>query len=194
MDVIVEGVRLIVDIDFRSEFDIARSTSSYKAIFQILPTIFVGKSDRLLKMITIVSEAAKHSLKKKGMPFPPWRKADYMKSKWFSAYARITPTLVQTSPPGLADINSHVPDHNSETEKSLISTKVSKDRCETEKSLFYSEIDEDDCVFTLSYSSGEEDKSMVSKGKSPSVKVPKGSLSGVKVVSGFVPAINGNKP
>ncbi|XP_076913349.1 uncharacterized protein LOC143571937 [Bidens hawaiensis] len=84
IDVVIEGERLIIDIDFRSEFEIARSTKSYKAVLQTLPQIFVGKPDRLQKIINIVSDAAKQSLKKKGMPLPPWRRADYVKAKWLS--------------------------------------------------------------------------------------------------------------
>lgn len=87
---ITEGERLIIDVDFRSEFEIARSTSSYKATLQCLPSIFVGKSDRLLQILLIASEAARQSLKKKGMHIAPWRKADYMKSKWLGPHARIT--------------------------------------------------------------------------------------------------------
>ncbi|KAK7278381.1 hypothetical protein RJT34_23409 [Clitoria ternatea] len=85
IDVVVEGERVIIDIDFRSEFDIARSTGTYKAILQSLPYIFVGKSDRLCQIVAAVSEAAKQSLKKKGMHVPPWRKAEYMLAKWLSS-------------------------------------------------------------------------------------------------------------
>ncbi|KAK9992744.1 hypothetical protein SO802_027729 [Lithocarpus litseifolius] len=93
IDVIVEGERLLMDIDFRSEFEIARSTGTYKAILQSLPYIYVGKADRLGQIASIVSEAAKQSLKKKGMHFPPWRKADYMRAKWLSPYTRRTTTI-----------------------------------------------------------------------------------------------------
>ena len=85
---IVEGERLLIDIDFRSEFEIARSTGTYKSILQYLPYIFVGKSDRIGQIVSIVSEAARQSLKKKGMHFPPWRKAEYMRAKWLSPCAR----------------------------------------------------------------------------------------------------------
>lgn len=91
VDVITEGERLIIDVDFRSEFEIARSTSSYKSILQCLPAIFVGKSDRLLQIISIASEAARQSLKKKGMHIAPWRKAEYVKCKWLGPHTRIAP-------------------------------------------------------------------------------------------------------
>ncbi|KAF5188557.1 Translation initiation factor if-2 like, partial [Thalictrum thalictroides] len=58
IDVIVEDDRLIIDIDFRSEFEIARSTKNYRTILQSLPSIFVGKPDRLQQIVSIVSEAA----------------------------------------------------------------------------------------------------------------------------------------
>ncbi|KAG2306669.1 hypothetical protein Bca52824_026417 [Brassica carinata] len=88
IDVIVGEERLLIDVDFRSEFDIARQTSGYKALLQSLPFIFVGKSDRLTQIVSLISEAAKQSLKKRGMHLPPWRKAEYMRSKWMSSYTR----------------------------------------------------------------------------------------------------------
>ncbi|XP_076958857.1 uncharacterized protein LOC143634733 [Bidens hawaiensis] len=86
IDAIIEGERVIIDIDFRSEFEIARSTKGYRAVLQMLPHIFVGRPDRLQNIINIVSDAAKQSMKKKGMPLPPWRRADYVKAKWLSPY------------------------------------------------------------------------------------------------------------
>ncbi|XP_022722667.1 uncharacterized protein LOC111279868 [Durio zibethinus] len=88
IDVIVERERMLIDVDFRSEFEIARSTGVYKAIVQSLPFIFVGKPDRLDRIVSIVSEAAKQSLKKKGMHLPPWRKTEYMRAKWLSQFTR----------------------------------------------------------------------------------------------------------
>ncbi|WP_411026173.1 hypothetical protein, partial [Salmonella sp. s58078] len=81
---------MIIDVDFRSEFEIARSTSSYKSILQSLPHIYVGGPGRLHQIVSIVSEAARQSLKKGGMHIPPWRKAEYMRAKWLSPHARIT--------------------------------------------------------------------------------------------------------
>ncbi|CAI9118337.1 OLC1v1019896C1 [Oldenlandia corymbosa var. corymbosa] len=98
IDVIVEGERVLIDIDFRSEFEIARSTGNYKAILQSLPFIFVGGIDRLQQIIAIVSEAARLSLKKKGMHIAPWRKAEYMKAKWISPSVRTTVPPPQPKP------------------------------------------------------------------------------------------------
>ncbi|RZS10890.1 hypothetical protein BHM03_00042219 [Ensete ventricosum] len=88
IDVIVGLERLLVDVDFRSEFEIARSTKSYAALLQSLPSVFVGKVDRVDQIVAIVSEAARHSLKKKGLHFPPWRKPEYLRSKWLAPFER----------------------------------------------------------------------------------------------------------
>ncbi|KAK7251509.1 hypothetical protein RIF29_34778 [Crotalaria pallida] len=81
---------VLIDIDIRSEFEIARSTKAYKAILQNLPYIFVGKCDRLQSIVAIVSEVVKQSLKKKGMHVPPWRRVEYVRAKWLSPYTRAT--------------------------------------------------------------------------------------------------------
>ena len=163
---IVEGERLLIDIDFRSEFEIARSTKSYKAILQTLPHIFVGKPDRLQKIISIVSEASRQSLKKKGMHFPPWRKAEYIKSKWLSPYARTTPTKLLT------------PTDTSETQNhAFLPSKISSGELEIVSGENNS--DPDDSMFALSESSGEEDmpeKTVVAKQWNPPEIKPKKSL------------------
>ncbi|RWV95808.1 hypothetical protein GW17_00041532 [Ensete ventricosum] len=90
IDVIIVGERLLVDVDFRSEFQIARSTKSYAAVLQSLPSVFVGKEDRVSQIVAVVSEAARLSLKKKGLYFPPWRKPEYIRSKWLAPFERST--------------------------------------------------------------------------------------------------------
>ncbi|XP_074587127.1 uncharacterized protein LOC141843014 [Curcuma longa] len=89
IDVVIDGgERILVDVDFRPEFEIARSTKSYRAVLHHLPPLFVGRPDRLQHIVAVVSEAARQSLKKKGLHVPPWRKPDYMRAKWISSYTR----------------------------------------------------------------------------------------------------------
>lgn len=95
IDVVFAGLdgsqeRIIVDIDFQSQFEIARPTSQYKHVYQALPAVYVGITDRLLQILNLMAEAVKRSLKKKGMFLPPWRKPEYVKAKWFSSYKRTT--------------------------------------------------------------------------------------------------------
>ncbi|MCO5599589.1 hypothetical protein L7F22_053695 [Adiantum nelumboides] len=80
--------RLLVDIDFQSQFEIARPSSGFCTTWMLLPPIFVGRVDRLKRIVKIMSEATKQSLREKGLHLPPWRKPAYMKAKWFSSYKR----------------------------------------------------------------------------------------------------------
>ncbi|KAK6164595.1 hypothetical protein DH2020_001459 [Rehmannia glutinosa] len=174
VDVIIECERLIIDIDFRSEFEIARSTKAYKLVLQTLPNIFIGKTDRLEKIISIVSEAAKQSLKKKGMPLPPWRKAGYVKAKWLSPFTRIGSTTISLT-------------STDETNKALIAKNSSSgDRT-----------DNGDCVFVFSNSEEDDDgiKSvtpLVKKWEPPEIR-PKSLNKGVKIVTGLASIIE-DKP
>ncbi|KFK36851.1 hypothetical protein AALP_AA4G180000 [Arabis alpina] len=80
--------RLIVDIDFRSHFEIARAVDSYQRIMESLPVVYVGTVSRLNKFLQVMVDAAKFSLKQNSMPLPPWRSLNYLQSKWHSAYKR----------------------------------------------------------------------------------------------------------
>ncbi|XP_059660433.1 uncharacterized protein LOC132306872 [Cornus florida] len=200
VDAIVDGERLIIDIDFRSEFEIARSTKTYKTILQILPYIFVGKSDRLQRMVSIVSEAAKQSLKKKGMHFPPWRKAEYVKAKWLSPYTRTTPTPTPTPSPSPILVHSDSIQSNlkSENKVPLIRTKKSSSSS-SESELNFGEKSSPvetnlgDDMFTLSESSSEGEKSPAVKQWEPREIKPKSSQVGVKIVTGLASVI-GDEP
>jgi uncharacterized protein (TIGR01615 family) len=80
--------RVLVDADFRSAFEVARPTKAYRALLQRLPAVFVGKEDRLRLLVAAAADAARASLKKRGLHLPPWRKPEYMRAKWLSAYDR----------------------------------------------------------------------------------------------------------
>ncbi|PON44734.1 hypothetical protein PanWU01x14_264230 [Parasponia andersonii] len=80
--------RLIVDIDFRSHFEIARAVDSYDRILNSLPVVYVGSLARLKQFLQVMAEAARFSLKQNSMPLPPWRSLDYLQAKWESSYRR----------------------------------------------------------------------------------------------------------
>ncbi|KAF7822293.1 plant-specific domain TIGR01615 family protein [Senna tora] len=82
--------RLIIDIDFRSHFEIARAVDSYDRILNSLPVVFVGSFARLKQYLGIMVEAARYSLKQNSMPLPPWRSLAYLQAKWQSPYQRYT--------------------------------------------------------------------------------------------------------
>ncbi|XP_021274363.1 uncharacterized protein LOC110409369 [Herrania umbratica] len=82
--------RYFIDLDFASEFEIARPTSEYSRLLQYLPRVFVGKHEELKKIVKVMSDSAKRSLKSKELSLPPWRKNRYMQNKWFGPYRRTT--------------------------------------------------------------------------------------------------------
>ncbi|XP_028124789.1 uncharacterized protein LOC114321777 [Camellia sinensis] len=49
-----ETVRLIVDMDLRSQFELARPTSTYSELTASLPFIFVGSEEKLMEIICLV--------------------------------------------------------------------------------------------------------------------------------------------
>lgn len=79
-----EPTRLIVDVDFKSQFEVARPTATYKELINTLPSVFVGSEEKLNQIISLLCSAAKKSLKERGLHVPPWRNANYMRSKWLS--------------------------------------------------------------------------------------------------------------
>nr|XP_009399868.1 PREDICTED: uncharacterized protein LOC103984152 isoform X2 [Musa acuminata subsp. malaccensis] len=92
IDVVVsdggDSKHLIIDIDFRSYFEIARAVESYDAILSSLPVVFVGSFPRLQQILQVMVDAAKFSLKQNSMPLPPWRSLAYLQAKWCSKYER----------------------------------------------------------------------------------------------------------
>ncbi|KAL6853323.1 hypothetical protein ACP4OV_019352 [Aristida adscensionis] len=80
--------RLIIDIDFRSHFEIARAVDSYGTLLNSLPVVYVGTLPRLKQFLHVMVDAAKWSLKQNSMPLPPWRSLSYLQAKWHSKYER----------------------------------------------------------------------------------------------------------
>ncbi|KAH8500280.1 hypothetical protein H0E87_015505 [Populus deltoides] len=175
VDVIIEEDRLIIDIDFKSEFEIARSTGAYKAILQSLPYIFVGKSDRLGQIVSVVSEAAKQSLKKKGMHFPPWRKAEYMRAKWLSPYTRLNENV----------LNNNSNKTEEQNEKSL---EISDDCCGEFELIFGEDtptLDSESLISSPNKISDEDEKKVETVAWLPPAVKPKGVERGARMVTGL---------
>ncbi|KAI3461545.1 hypothetical protein Pfo_018208 [Paulownia fortunei] len=81
--------RYIIDIDFRSHFQIARAVTPYSAVLSSLPAIYVGTMTKLKQLLQIMVEAARYSLEQNAMPVPPWRSLPYLEAKWESPCQRI---------------------------------------------------------------------------------------------------------
>ncbi|CAA2996742.1 Sulfate thiosulfate import ATP-binding cysA [Olea europaea subsp. europaea] len=55
--------RYFIDLDFASEFVIARPTNIYENLLQYLPRVYVGKTEDLKHILKVISDAAKQSQK-----------------------------------------------------------------------------------------------------------------------------------
>ncbi|XP_061341555.1 uncharacterized protein LOC133287883 [Gastrolobium bilobum] len=85
-------VRVIVELNFRAEFEMGRGSEDYNRLVRRLPEVFVGKVERLSNLIKILCMAAKRCMKEKKMHMGPWRKHRYMQAKWLGPCERNTST------------------------------------------------------------------------------------------------------
>ncbi|KAE9460819.1 hypothetical protein C3L33_07248, partial [Rhododendron williamsianum] len=90
--------RYFIDLDFVAEFEIARPTDRYERLLEKLPGVFIGRGEELKEIVKVMSEAAKRSLKSRGLSLPPWRKNRYMQNKWFGPYRRTVNAIPANSP------------------------------------------------------------------------------------------------
>ncbi|BAT92293.1 uncharacterized protein HKW66_Vig0218980 [Vigna angularis] len=75
-------VKVVIELSFRAEFEMARASEEYNKLMNRLPEVFVGKAERLQVIINIMCSAAKKCMKEKKMHLGPWRKLRYMQAKW----------------------------------------------------------------------------------------------------------------
>ncbi|XP_076936933.1 uncharacterized protein LOC143604291 [Bidens hawaiensis] len=97
--------RVIIELDFRGQFEMKKGSDDYNSLVSKLPEVFVGKVERLLTVIKIMSNAAKRCMEEKKMHLGPWRKQPYMEAKWLRVVERTTsmptvePLAVDRDPP-----------------------------------------------------------------------------------------------
>ncbi|GJN17688.1 hypothetical protein PR202_gb04778 [Eleusine coracana subsp. coracana] len=91
-------VRVVVELSFRAEFEVARAGAEYRALVAALPEVYVGRADRLRAVVKVVCAAAKQCMKENNMHMGPWRKHKYMQSKWLGTTER-TPVAAPAAVP-----------------------------------------------------------------------------------------------
>lgn len=84
-------VRVVIELNFRAEFEMARASDKYNRLISRLPEVFVGKAERLRALIKILCSAAKTCMKEQKMHLGPWRKHKYMQAKWLGTCERSAP-------------------------------------------------------------------------------------------------------
>lgn len=75
-------VKVIIELNFKSEFKMARGCEEYNRLIDQLPDVYVGKTERLKNLIKILCTASKKCMKENKMHMAPWRKHKYMQAKW----------------------------------------------------------------------------------------------------------------
>ncbi|XP_020581456.1 uncharacterized protein LOC110025355 [Phalaenopsis equestris] len=88
--------RIIIEPNFKAEFEMARASQEYNALVARLPEMFVGKSEKLKSVVKIMCRAAKRSVKENKMHMAPWRKHEYMLCKWVRSCERLSPPAMPT--------------------------------------------------------------------------------------------------
>ncbi|CAI8618220.1 unnamed protein product [Vicia faba] len=85
-------VRIMIELNFRSQFEMGKASEDYNNLVKKLPEVYVGKVERLSNIIKIMCMAAKRCLKENKMHMGPWRKHKYMLAKWLGPCKRNTST------------------------------------------------------------------------------------------------------
>lgn len=85
-------VRVIIELNFRSQFEMGKASEDYNNLVRKLPEVYVGKVERLRNIIKVMCMAAKRCLKENKMHMGPWRKHKYMQAKWLGPCKRNTST------------------------------------------------------------------------------------------------------
>ncbi|MCD7466844.1 hypothetical protein HAX54_003887 [Datura stramonium] len=78
-------MKVIIELNFRGEFEMARANEEYSDLVKQLPEVYVGKVERLQNLIKIMCCASKKCMKEKKMHMAPWRKHNYMLAKYLGS-------------------------------------------------------------------------------------------------------------
>ncbi|XP_071736986.1 uncharacterized protein [Rutidosis leptorrhynchoides] len=106
IDANIKGTRYIIEISLPQEFEIARPSDFYTLLLNVFPQIVVCKVEELKKIVGIMCDAIKKSMKQQQMHVPPWRRHEYVSAKWFGPYKRFGSDQFQTKNV-VADSNSN---------------------------------------------------------------------------------------
>ncbi|XP_059283870.1 uncharacterized protein LOC132037380 [Lycium ferocissimum] len=80
-----KSMKVIIELNFRGEFEMARANEGYNRLVKQLPEVYVGKVERLRDLIKILCCASKKCMKEKNMHMGPWRKHKYMQAKYLGS-------------------------------------------------------------------------------------------------------------
>ncbi|XP_078171354.1 uncharacterized protein LOC144565462 [Carex rostrata] len=82
--------RYIVDVYFAAESEVAGPTDEYQTVLSALPEMALVQQEEMRRVLRIMADEAKRSLKNRGLSLPPWRKKQFLMAKWLGPYRRTT--------------------------------------------------------------------------------------------------------
>lgn len=86
-------MKVIIELNFRGEFEMARANEGYNRLVEILPEVYVGKIERFRNLIKILCCASKKCMKENKMHMAPWRKHEYMQAKYLGSTEIMSETI-----------------------------------------------------------------------------------------------------
>ncbi|KAF8696404.1 hypothetical protein HU200_037318 [Digitaria exilis] len=125
VDVVVQtrsgkAVRVVVELSFRAEFEMARAGVEYRALVASLPEVFVGRADRLRGVVKAMCAAAKQCMKENNMHMGPWRKHKYMQAKWLGTPERTAAATAAVAAPVVPSVTAGSPEKQTKFRASML--------------------------------------------------------------------------
>eukprot|EP00898_Chlorokybus_atmophyticus_P001000 jgi/Chlat1/1900/Chrsp147S02213 len=79
---------IIIDVNLRQQFAVARPALGYQRILEILPEIFIGDRKQLRSVVTFLAEQIAESFSEQSLALPPWRGKQGYLARWFPVACR----------------------------------------------------------------------------------------------------------
>jgi uncharacterized protein (TIGR01615 family) len=118
-----DGAEFIVDPHFSEHFAVSHEpTVLYSACLESLPPEFVGTAARLAPLVSAAAAAMAESFRVRGLPLPPWRRAQALLSKWMPLRSRDVVALVPPALLSLGDVGSSLERRDSSSSSSSSSS------------------------------------------------------------------------
>jgi len=76
------GSDVVVDLNFRAPFAVARATAHYAALFDVVPATFVGNESTLKCLVNFMADQLRRNFDQGDMPCPPWRERSALLNTW----------------------------------------------------------------------------------------------------------------
>ena len=74
--------QLVVDVEFKAQFEVAQKTPTYESLLDAMEAEFVGSEAKLHVIVQLLCKEMAAAFQELGQATPPWRRSKSMLSKW----------------------------------------------------------------------------------------------------------------